>query len=129
MAGMLLSKQARKQQLAAARKEKDKKWKQFKQMGMTIVEWDEMIDSLETALEPFKHKKGKSRTLEQNVMAMETVLHVMKTALEDAKADDTKAYLDPNVIDKEVGHIHSMGYHAVKAVCRMLIEEKNLIVA
>eukprot|EP00957_Ditylum_brightwellii_P107498 8202104-Ditylum_brightwellii.AAC.1 len=68
MARTSLSKQARKRQLEAARKEKDKKWKQFERLGMAIVEWEEMIDSLETALEPFKHKKGKSRTPEQNVM-------------------------------------------------------------
>ena len=50
------------------RREQDAKRKRQDRLGEGIVKWEEKIDALETALEPWRHQKWKQRTKDQITM-------------------------------------------------------------
>jgi hypothetical protein len=120
---------ARKRNLAAARRAKDKKRKSEDRLGEAIVAWEETIDFLETALVPFKHQKGKSWSLEQNVMALEMIIYLMKEAKLDADEEDCRSYLYLTNINKIEAIIHGMAPVHLKKLRTTMLDEKKLIVS
>lgn len=55
-----------------------------------LIEWNANINTLETQLEAWKHRKGRIRTDEQNIMALQSLLMITRIAYEDA--DMSKLY-------------------------------------
>jgi len=112
-----------------ARRLKDAKRKKEDRLGEAIVEWEDKIAELETALEPYRHPRGKARTQEQIVMSMQTALHLMQEARHDAEEDDQPGYLNLNTVDNTTASIHGMKYQHVKDIRKTLAEENELIIA
>eukprot|EP00957_Ditylum_brightwellii_P178987 13634132-Ditylum_brightwellii.AAC.1 len=61
-------------------------------------------------------------------MAMESLLFLMKRALEDRKEDNTTSYFDINQLEKEVARIHGMSFHNLKEVHQTLENDEELVI-
>ena len=101
---------------AAVRKEKDKQRKRLDRLGESLVEWEERIVQLETALEPWGHPKGKPRTQEQIVMALQTCLFFMRQARIDAEEDGSMGLLSLNAAERSTAAVHGMKFDHTKDI-------------
>ena len=80
---------AQKRALEEARLEKEEKRRAQEakrqrelRLGEAIIEWEEDIERLRETLEPFNNPRGKVRSVEQNMMALQTALYYMEAARE-----------------------------------------------
>lgn len=115
--------QEQKRQLEEARKSEELKRKRETRLGEAIVKWEEKIDEFETALEPFRHKRGKPRIREQNVMAMETALHFMRQAREDADEDLNSSCLSLTAVDASAAAVHGFKIDHLKTIRQTLVAD------
>jgi hypothetical protein len=111
-----------------ARKAREAKRMKETRLGDAIVAWEEEVQRLREALEPFRNQKGKVRTLEQNIMAMQTALYYMDAAREQAEETDDISALSVSLVDFSVAKHHGMKMDHVRE-CRKTLLMENVMVS
>lgn len=120
---------AQKRSTAEARKERDAKRMRETRLGDALVAWEEEVDKLREAIEPFRNQKGKVRSMEQNVMAMQTTLYYMQAAREQAEETEDISVLSIGLVDISVARHHGMKMDHVREVRNTLLHENEMVSA
>ena len=98
-------------------------------LGDAIIEWEEETELLREALEPFRNQRGKVRSLEQNIMAMQTVLYYMEAAREQAEETEDITALSLTLVDASVSRHHGMKMDHVRECRKTLLEGNEMVSA
>ena len=63
-------------------------YQRSRRQAETIRQWEEDRDKLAEALEAWEHPKGRIRSIEQHVMALQSLVHQMTLMASDATEDN-----------------------------------------